>query len=213
MKKYTVEFIGTFFLVLTIVLTANGTYIQLAPLAIGLMLTALIYAGGHVSGAHYNPAITLAFWLRGKCLAKDIPGYVIAQIVGGLLAAFIGKYLLEFVPGTNGIISGSNYEFIPAALSEFLGTFILTFVILNVAVAKGTAGNSFYGIAIGLTVTGGVYALGGVSGGVFNPSVAVSVSAIGMTPWSNMFLFLSGQIIAAMVATTIFSYINGPDKE
>ena len=90
MGKYAVEFIGTFFLVLTIGMTviAPGAG-DMAPLAIGGALMVMIYAGGHVSGAHYNPAVTLAVFLRGKCALKDVPGYMLAQVVGAVVAALV----------------------------------------------------------------------------------------------------------------------------
>src|SRR5258707_14845425 len=94
MKKYLAEFIGTFFLVFTIGMTvvAPGAG-NLAPLAIGCALMVMVYAGGHVSGAHYNPAVTLAVWLRGKCPAADVGPYVVAQVPAPTRAAFAVKAL------------------------------------------------------------------------------------------------------------------------
>ena len=106
MKKYFVEFVGTFFLVLTIVLTINGTAGNMAPLAIGSILMVMVFAGGHISGAHFNPAVTLGVWIRGKCDGKDVPGYVIAQLLGAVLAATLGKFLLGFIPDATGINTG-----------------------------------------------------------------------------------------------------------
>lgn len=211
MKKYAVEFIGTFFLVLTIVLTVNGTAGNLAPLAIGSILMVMVFAGGHISGAHYNPAVTLGIWIRGKCPAADVPGYIISQILGGILAAFLGRYLLGFIPGAAEIVTGGEFDFTGGALAEFLGTFALVWVVLHTATAGGTQGNSFYGLAIGFTVMACAYALGGITGGAFNPAVATGVSVIGMTAWGNFAAFLAGQLAAGILAALVFKYVNVTD--
>ena len=208
MKKYTVEFIGTFFLVLTIILTVNGTAGNLAPIAIGAILMVMIFAGGHISGAHFNPAVTLGVWIRGKITTTDVPGYIIAQLLAGVAATFIGKYLLTFIPGAAEIVTGEAFDFMGGALAEFLGTFALVWVILHTATAKGTEGNSFYGLAIGFTVTACAYALGGVTGGAFNPAVATAVSIAGMTVWANFATFLTGQLLAGAAAALLFKYVN-----
>lgn len=94
MNKYIAEFIGTFFLVLTVGCTVIGNGAgAFAPLAIGSALMVMIFAGGHISGGHFNPAVTLGVWLRGKCAAKDVGPYMISQIIGGVLAAFAVKFL------------------------------------------------------------------------------------------------------------------------
>jgi len=168
MKKYLVEFIGTLFLVLTIgccVLTPAGTG-MVAPLAIGAMLMVMVFAGGHISGAHYNPAVTLAVTLRGKSTWMEAAKYIVAQILGALAAMALVCAL--------GLHSNAMVEprmFFPAVLAEFLFTFALCWVVLNVATAKGTSGNSFYGLAIGFTVLAGAFSVGAISGGAFNPAV------------------------------------------
>src|SRR5262245_43380883 len=172
MNKYITELIGTFFLVLTIgcsvVIGGAGV---IAPLAIGSALMVMIYAGGHVSGGHYNPAVTLGVWLRGRCPAKDVVPYWVAQLVGAIVAACVVSYLkgeasakpMELKPG-------------PALLAEFFFTFALVYVVLNTATSKATAGNSNYGLAIGFTVMTGAFGVGSISGAAFNPAVAVSIS-------------------------------------
>lgn len=211
MKKYLVEAIGTFFLVLTIVLTVNGTAGAMAPMAIGSILMVMVFAGGHISGAHYNPAVTIAVWIRGKCAASDVPGYIIAQILGGVLAAMTGRHLLGHISGAAGISTGGPFSFAGGAAAEFLGTFALVWVVLNTATAKGTSGNSFYGLAIGFTVMACAYGLGGVSGGAFNPAVATGVTAAGMTVWANYAAFLVGEVAAAVLAALVFKYVNGTE--
>ena len=213
MKKYITELIGTFFLVLTIVMTVNNPAIgAFAPIAIGAMLMVMIYAGGHISGAHFNPAVSVAALLRGKLSAYVLPGYIIAQLIGAVLAAFVGKAMLANM-GIESIAAGSSFEFLPAFLPEFIGTFALIYVILNVATSKGTEGNNYFGLAIGFTVTASAYAFGGYTGGAYNPAVATGVSMAGMTPWSNMWMFLLPQFVAAIVAAVVFRATDSNNAE
>src|SRR5687768_1410392 len=101
MRKYLVEFIGTFFLVLTVGNTViNGGAGVIPPLAIGSMLMVMIFAGGHISGGHFNPAVTLAVWIRGKCPTSDVPGYMLAQVAAGLVAAFLVLFMKGNPPVT-----------------------------------------------------------------------------------------------------------------
>jgi aquaporin Z len=208
MKKYVVEFIGTFFLVLTVGCTviSRGAGI-IPPLAIGSALMVMIYAGGHISGGHYNPAVTLGVWIRGRCETKDVVPYMLFQIVGGLLAAAAVKYLTAGIPVTP-IAPAIG----PALLAEFLFTFALVYVVLNTATAKGTSGNSFYGLAIGFTVLTGAFAVGGISGGAFNPAVAIGVTSMGLSPWSNIWIYLVADFLGGAVAGITFKSLLPEDK-
>lgn len=213
MKKYLVEFIGTFFLVFTIGMTviAPGAG-DMAPIAIGCALMVMIFAGGHVSGGHFNPAVTLGVFLRGKCPAGDVVPYLISQVVGATVAAFAVKALKTGLVAKAVAMTGPMApEILPALLAEFLFTFALVWVVLNVATAKGTSGNSFYGAAIGLTVTTGAYAVGGVSGGVFNPAVAVGVCLMGVISWGSFWLYLVGCFAGAIAAATTYKMVNGTE--
>ncbi|MGA8192357.1 MAG: aquaporin, partial [Acetobacteraceae bacterium] len=160
MRRYAVEFIGTFFLVLTIgctgIAAAPGV---IAPLAIGSVLMVMIYAGGHISGAHYNPAVTLGVLLRGRCPASDVLPYCAAQLLGAAVAAWIVGFALQ-----GEAVSPFVGRVIGAFLAEFLFTFALVYVVLNVATADATAGNSYFGLAIGFTVLAGAFAVGQISG-------------------------------------------------
>ncbi len=205
MKKYTVEFIGTFFLVLGIVVAVAKAG-ALAPLAIGSILMVMVYAGGPISGAHYNPAVTIAAWLRGVCEVKDIPGYIIAQLIGASLAALIANFMLGTEPG-----SGLEVDLWSAMLAEFLGTFALVFVILNVATSKKSEGNSYFGLAIGFTVTGLAFTLGGISGGAFNPAVAIGVSVAGLFSWANLWIYLTASIIAGVLAAYVYKFVDSEE--
>ena len=163
MKRYLFEFIGTFFLVMTIGLTGN-------PLAIGIMLAVLVYMGGHISGAHYNPAVTISIYLK-KLISKEVAiKYILVQIAASTFASaviyFLTQDLLKVAPSETASIP-------QIIISEFLFTFLLVLVILNVATNKKTEGNSYYGLAIGFTVMASAYCVGGISGGAFNPAVGL----------------------------------------
>lgn len=208
MNKYIMEFIGTFFLVFTIGCTVIGVGAgSLAPVAIGSVLMVMVFAGGHVSGAHYNPAITLGVYLRGKCEAKDVVPYMIFQIVGAVVAAFAVRYLKA---GTMTV--PMNLPVLPALLAEFIFTFALVFVVLNTATSKDTAGNSFYGLAIGFTVLAGAFAVGNISGGAFNPAVAIGISTMGLVSWSNIWIYLVAELVAGAVAAATFKALNPADR-
>lgn len=206
MKKYIAEFIGTFFLLLTIGLTVIGAGAGvIAPLAIGAALMVMVYAGGHISGAHYNPAVTLAILIRGKVNAADVVPYILAQLAGAALAAVAVKFF------RNGVdVTPMTLELGPALLAEFLFTFALAYVVLNAATAEGTSGNSFYGLAIGMTVMTGAFAVGSISGGAFNPAVALGISMLGLSSWGNIWIYLVANFSAAIVAAIVFNLINPP---
>ena len=208
MKKYLVEFIGTFFLVLTVgmtVLDPNST--QFAPLAIGSALMIMVYAGGHISGGHYNPAVTVAVWLRGRCPAADVLPYIGAQLFAGVVAAILVMALKGDPPTTPDEIK------LPSALlAEFFGTFALCYVVLNVATAKATAGNSNYGLAIGFTVTTMAFAFGPLSGGAFNPAVATGLTVMHKEAAANIWIYLVSNFGAAVFAAETFKYLNPEDK-
>jgi aquaporin Z len=208
MNKYITEFIGTFFLVLTIGCTAiPGAPGVIPPLAIGAALMVMVFAGGHVSGAHYNPAVTLAVFIRGRCPAKDVVPYWIAQIAGAVAAAFAAMFLVGK--------SGTPMEIanIPQALTaEFLFTFALAYVVLNCATAKGTLDNSFYGLAIGMTVMAAAFSVGSISGGAFNPAVAVGIGVMKLVNFSQIWIHLSADLAGGVLAAVTFKIINPEDR-
>jgi aquaporin Z len=209
MKKYLVEFIGTFFFVLTICMTVLGGAGNFAPIAIGSMLMVMIFAGGHISGGHFNPAVTLGVFIRGKLDSKDVLPYMVAQILAGAIAPLVAAILL----GSMGIADPitSRLDVVPSLIAEFLGTFALVYVVLQVATAKGTSGNSFYGLAIGFTVLACAYALGGVSGGAFNPAVAMGITVAEIKSFSDIWVYLVANLGAGAVAAFVFLYVNGED--
>ena len=207
-NKYLVEFIGTFFLVLAVGMNVinpgSGTR---TPLAIGATLMVMIYAGGHVSGAHYNPAVTLAVWLRGRCPKSDVLPYMGSQFVAGVLAAMLVLFLKK-----NPMVIPQQLDIFPAFLAELIGTFALAYVVLNVATAKSTAGNSYFGLAIGFTVTTMAFALGGISGGAFNPAVALGITIMHLTSVPNVWIYLVANFAGGALAAMAFRFICPEDK-
>ncbi len=206
MNKYIVEFIGTFFLVLTVGL-ASG---QMAGLAIGSILMVMVYAGGHISGAHYNPAAPLAAVIRVCCSTQDAVPYIIAQVLAGLLAWIVAQ-LLRGLRETPPAPLGKDI-IMPALAAEVLFTFALAYVVLNVATAKGTAGNSNYGLAIGFTVLAGAYAAGPISRGAFNPAVAGGLVVMKMAPLNELWIYLIGEFLGGALAGFVFTFLNPDDK-
>jgi aquaporin Z len=209
MQKYLVEFIGTFFLVLTV----GNTVISpgagnLAPLAIGSILMVMIFAGGHISGGHYNPAVTLAVWIRGKCPTADVAGYVIAQLLAGVVAAFLVLYM----KGQPAILTMEfpRWPIVPF-IAELIGTFAIAFVVLNAATAKANSNNSFYGLAIGFTVVSCAYSLGNYSGGAFNPAVALGITTMGLISVSNIGLHLLAELAGGALAAITFRIVSPDD--
>jgi len=208
MKKYLVEFIGMFLFVLVVgMVVIDPGAGSLAPIAIGATLMILVYAGGHVSGGHYNPAVTLAVWLRGRCAAKDVLPYWISQILGALIASQVVLYLKG-----NPTVTPAEIKIVPSLIAEFIGTFALCYVVLNVATAKATAGNSFYGLAIGFTVVVMAFALGGISGGAFNPAVATGVTVMHLEKAANIWIYLAGNFAGGALAALTFKFVNPDDK-
>lgn len=207
-KKYLVEFIGTFFLVLTVGMTViNPDAGTIAPLAIGSALMIMVYAGGHISGGHYNPAVTLAVWLRGRCPQSDVLPYMGSQLAAGILAAMVVLFLRgdpTVMPQELGIF--------PALVAELIGTFALAYVVLNVATAKATAGNSYFGLAIGFTVTVMAFAFGGISGGAFNPAVALGITVMHLAKTANLWIYLVANFAGGALAAVAFRFLNPEDK-
>lgn len=210
MRNYLVEFIGTFFLVLTVGLTvvwpgAGG----LAPLAIGCALMIGVYSGGHISGGHYNPAVTLAVWMRGKVPTRDVLPYVGVQLAAGLAAALLVNY--DSPEGV--VVQAGDPVHVKAVINELLFTFLLCWVVLNTATSKKTEGNSYYGLAIGFTVVVGAFAGGGISGGAYNPAVALGVTVMGLSTWEHIWIFLVANLAGGALAALAYRFVNPAELE
>jgi aquaporin Z len=205
-RKAVVEFIGTFFLMFTIGM-AVATAGPLAPLAIGAALMVMIFAGGHISGAHYNPAVSTAVLLRGKMGRDEYVPYFVAQVLGAVAAAIV-VIILGYDPDSTADLAGAGKMLIV----EFLFTFALAYVVLNVATARGTEGNSFYGLAIGFTVMTGAFAVGGVSGGAFNPAVAIGAMVLGLLSWGDIWIYLIANLAGGAAAAYVFLFVQEAEK-
>ena len=212
-SKLAIEFIGTFFLSLTICLAAaHGLAGELAPFAIGAILMVLIYSGAHVSGAHYNPAVTISIWIRGASEKSEVFPYILAQLSGGSLAALVT---------TNLIITGSYNQEFPLdpfdptssqtsaiMICEMIFTFALVFVILNVATSEKNQGNGYFGVAISFVVLSGALTVGNISLASFNPAVTTSLIILGKMSLVDIWLHWTPQLIGGVSAAYFFLFIE-----
>lgn len=206
-RKLVVEFIGMFMFVFTVGMATNKTGAgTLAPLAIGAVLMVLVFAGGHISGGHFNPAVSTAVFLRGRMASNEFGAYVVTQFI----AAILGGLMVRVVGGheAHAAVAGVGRMLI----AEFLFTFTLAWVVLNVATARGTLGNSFYGLAIGFTVVTGAFAVGGISGGAFNPAIALGAMVTGLLKWSHIWVYLLADFAGGAVAAWAFLYVLPGEK-
>ena len=204
MKNYVTEFIGTFFLVLTVGLTVIGGT-PMAPLAIGASLMIMVYMGGHISGGHYNPAVSLGLTMRGKLPAKEFVPYVVSQLLGALAAAAVAYVVTgrTFAPEP-----GSGVTSLQALVVEIVYTFALVLVVLNTATHPAVKGNSFYGLAIGFTIVVAAFAGGPISGGAFNPAVGTGPTILhammGSGTWRHLWLYIVGPCLGGAIAAGVF---------
>jgi aquaporin Z len=197
-RKLTIEFIGTFFLMFTVGMAVARAG-ALAPLAIGAVLMVMVFAGGHISGGHYNPAVSTAALIRGKLPAGDYRAYIVTQAVAAIIAGLLVG-AMGYAPARAMALAGSGTMLV----AEFLFTFALAFVVLNVATAQDTENNSYFGLAIGFTLAAGNFAVGSVSGGAFNPAVALGASALGLFSWSHIWIYLTADFAGGTVAAIAF---------
>ena len=208
MKAYLAEAIGTFFLFLTIGLCVNHGVAE-APIAIGASLMIMVYAGGHISGGHFNPAVTLAAWLRGALPAKEVTPYWVAQFAGAVVAAFL---TYKFSGHPVQIAPDKNTTWLKGVVGEAVFTFALAYVVLNSATAKATEGNSFFGLAIGSTVMVGAFAMGGTTGGAFNPAVglgsAIVERMISGTGTPLVWIYAVGPLAGGAAAAYAFRFLH-----
>ena len=179
----------------------------LAPLAIGSILMVMVFAGGHVSGGHFNPAVSTGVLLRGRMLPNEFVAYVITQFAAVVVAGFVVRY----VGGreAHAVVASSGKMLV----AEFLMTFALVWVVLNVATSRGTDGNSFYGLAIGFTVLAGAFAVGGISGGAFNPAIALGGMVTGLFEWSNIWIYFLADFLGGAAAAFAFLFVLPAEKE
>jgi aquaporin Z len=207
-RKYAVEAIGTFFLVFTV--AASGfSHSAFTPLAAGAALMAMVYAGGYISGGHYNPAVTLAALWRRRIGPADAVAYWIVQFAAGIVAGVVARAVVD--PAAVTTLRPSGHALAATAVVELLFTFALCYVVLNVATSKSQLGNSFFGLAIGFTVLAGAFAVGGISGGAFNPAVSLGAAAGGLFAWSTLWVYIVVQAVAGTAAGLTFLALNPDD--
>lgn len=212
--KYLTEFVGTFFF-LFVIATAAILASGFAPLAIGVVLMVMVYMGGHVSGANYNPAVSIALAMQKKLPWRDCAIYIVCQVVAGFAAFALAFWILGKTPGiAPGVSPGTDLPFTnaQALVCEIVFTAMLACVVLNVAATKATEGNSFYGLAIGGTIVCAAYAGGGISGGAFNPAVGISATAAKAFfdggEWTNVWLYIVGPLLGGALGSTIWGLMH-----
>jgi aquaporin Z len=178
----------------------------LAPLAIGSILMVMVFAGGHVSGAHFNPAVSTAVRLRGRMATNEYVAYMAVQFAAAALAGLLVRYVGGHEQ--HALVASSGKMLIV----EFLFTFALAWVVLHVATSRGTEGNSFYGLAIGFTVVAGALAVGGISGAAFNPAIALGAMVTGLLEWSKIWIYLIADLLGAAAAAYAFLFVLPGEK-
>jgi len=208
-RKYAVELIGTFFLVFTVAVSSLS-HSTFTPLAAGAALMVMVYAGGHISGGHYNPAVTMAALWRRRIGLADAGAYWIVQLAAGLIAGVIAHAVVN--PRTVATLHPSGRDLGAVAAVEFVFTFALCYVVLNVATSKDQVDNSFFGLAIGFTVLAGAFAAGGISGGAFNPAVSLGAATGGLFAWSTLWVYIVVQAVAGITAGLTFLALNPDDR-
>ena len=200
--KLITEFIGTFFLTLTICTAAAfGTAGSHAPFAIASTLMVMIYAGGHVSGAHYNPAVTVSIYMRGACEKSDVAPYIASQVTAGVAAALVASNVLMPDAG----VASMTMDTSPALAAELMFTFALAYVILNVATSESTEGNGYYGAAIAFVVLAGALTVGSISGASFNPAVTASLVSAGVLEATDSWVHIVPQLAGGVMAALVFN--------
>ncbi|HET9875428.1 MAG TPA: aquaporin [Mycobacterium sp.] len=199
-RKYLTELIGTFvftFAVIGIVATP-GCGVAGTALGIGSALMVMVYASGHISGGHLNPSVSIAAYLRGALPLGDLGPYIVAQLLGALVAFGLGfglwhdKYF-----GQSLDLNGKIWA---ALIAELVFTFALCYIVLHTATSKDSAGNSFYGLAIGFIVTVGVVAVGGISGASFNPAITFGLMLPGLFSWKFVWVYLIAELLGGVGA-------------
>jgi aquaporin Z len=206
-RKLVVEFVGMFLFMFTVGMATNTAGAgALAPLAIGSVLMVMVFAGGHVSGGHFNPAVSTAVFLRGRMPSTELATYVVTQCVAAVIAGLLVRYVGGSEAHTPVASAGKMLT------AEFMFTFALVWVVLHVATARGTDGNSFYGLAIGFTVLTGAFAVGGISGGAFNPAIALGAMVTGLFEWGNIWIYLLADLLGAAAAAYTFLYVLPAEK-
>ncbi len=209
MKQYLMEGIGTFLLVLLVVLISNNAPAASAPIAYGAAVTALLYAGREVSGAHFNPAVSLAMLIRGGLERWDFPYYLAAQVAGGTLGAVLAIFLIRC--GGTSETALRTYDPLCAFFAEATGTFAVALVFLSAAQTKSGEDSPHLGIATGFAVMAAAFALRVVSPAAFNPALLLGMAIAGKILWGDIWPGLLGTAVGAAVAASVFRSLRDTD--
>lgn len=194
------EFLGTYMLVLTVGLNVLGKS-KAGAFSIAASLTSMIYALGDVSGAHFNPAVTVAILASGRCpnlTPVKAGSFIGAQIAGGIAAAFTYAFVYKGATFALGPVGENTWTGV--SIAEIIYTFVLCFVVLSVAVSERTKASHLFGLAIGSCVTVGGFAIGGISGGSLNPAVSFGIAAVQT---------LNGGFFYKALIYSVFEFVGG----
>ncbi|MBK7811988.1 MAG: aquaporin [Saprospiraceae bacterium] len=209
MKKLLVEFIGSLVISTVLVIAAmQNSWMELS-FAVGFVYMAMVYTGGHISGGHFNPAVSLAVFLRGRMSMRDLPGFVLVQFLGAALGAGLGSLCVTTKQSTGIVL---NADIVAAMATELLGTFVLCFVFLNVASSRTTIGNSFYGLALGGMMVGCMLTFGKISGGAFNPALGLSLGISNISGFGNIWVHWVAEVTGSVAAAFCFVFIHGKEN-
>lgn len=194
MNRYLTEAIGTFFLTVVIALTGD-------PIAIGAILIAMLYMGGAISGSHFNPAVTIALMIRGAISRGESVKYIASQVMGAAAAGLVYTQLTHsiFFPSASSTATSLNIMIV-----EIIFTFALATTVIRVAASEKTKNNHYFGLAIGLVIMAAAAAGGPISGGVYNPAVALGPALLRVQTISeimpHLILYLVGPTIGGILA-------------
>ena len=205
-KKYLAEFIATF----TLIFVGAGSILAGADLvgvalAHGLAILTMVYAIGHVSGAHINPAVTIGAWITHKIKSKDAGLYIVSQLLGATVAAFFLTILFVNAGTIGGPALGLGITLEQAILAEAIASFFLVFVIFGVAIDK-KGQSSAAGLAIGFVILMDILVIGGLTGGAMNPARAFGPALVSGV-WLNQIVYWIGPIVGGALGALTYNKI------
>lgn len=208
MKRLFMEFLGTFFLVFTIIMTGN-------PLAIGAMLMAWVYIGGHISGAHYNPLVSFAFAIRGRFGWEYFLSYAGVQILAGVAAFLFASFFYGQIALPT---PGQDVTLLQALFIEILLSFVFAYVVLTVTSTKRFRSSEIYGFAIGFTILALAILGTPLSGGLFNPAISLGSLVVGLfqgavVVWPNILMYVGGALTGGLIAALSYDYFTPSDEK
>lgn len=213
-KKYLAELLGTFILIFmgagSIMAYEAGGSPEVLGVAVahGVAIMVGVYCFGAISGAHMNPAVTIGLWVGKKVSTKDVPGYIVAQLIGAALAAVILKVMFaDTLASTLGIPAlGMGVKAISGVVTEAVLTFLLVWTVYAVAVDQEKQGLVFAGLAIGGIIAADILVGGTLTGGAMNPARWFGPALISNN-WSNWYVYLVGPLVGSLLAATTYTAV------